>query len=279
MNEADEIESSAGLHFSKLQAFHHFQLTDQDVVFIPGIEYLLLSDPQFLAASQPFFDWLVQQYERGALLCSVCTGAFLLAETGLLTDNYCTTHWKYFNRFQQKYPQIHCQKNRLFVKADRLYSSAGVSSGIDLALYIIEEKFGAKFATDIAKEVVIYFRRSESDPQLSVFLQYRNHLDTRIHEAQDWMLQQLSHSPTLEQIAEQVNMSSRNFTRLFKKTTHITVGAYLEKLRIELAVNLLSEGNKVNFVAQQCGLKSPNQLRSLLRKHKGILPTDLSILS
>ena len=124
--------------------------------------------------------------------------------------------------------------------------------------------------------MVVYFRRGESDPQLSIFLQYRNHLDTRIHDAQNFMMENISTRFNLEDIAENVNMSSRNLTRLFKKTTGITIGNYLEKLRVENAVQLFFEGNKVEFVAKECGLKSTNQLRILLKKHRGILPTDIS---
>ncbi len=159
-----------------------------------------------------------------------------------------------------------------------LYSSAGVTSGIDLALYVLEVQFSSKLAADVAKEVVIYFRRSESDPQLSIFLQYRNHLDTRIHDAQDYMIKNISSSFTLEGIAENVYMSPRNLTRLFKKTTGITVGNYLEKLRVDRAILLLEEGNKVSYVSDQCGLKSTNQLRNLLKKHKEILPKDIKSL-
>ncbi len=211
-------------------------------------------------------------------ICSVCTGTFLLAESGLLDNRTCTTHWKYFSEFTDRFPQVELIDNRLFVIDNRLFSSAGVSSGIDLSLYIIERLYGPKFATDIAKEVVLYFRRSESDPQLSVFLQYRNHMDTRIHDAQDYITNNFHSSFTIDDMAQHLHMSSRNLTRLFKKITGITVGLYLEKLRVDKARLLLSEGNKVDYVTTLCGLKSTNQLRSLLKKHLGIVPKDISTL-
>lgn len=272
------MESSAGLSFSKLIPFHEFNLTEHDFVFIPGLDFKLLSDQDFLNECQDFVEWLKLQNLNGATVCSICTGVFLVAESGILNGKSCTTHWKYHSLFCQKFPQVVFEKDRLFVGNDNLYSSAGVSSGIDLALYLLEENFGTKLACDIAREVVVYFRRSGSDPQLSVFLQYRNHIDTRIHDAQDYLTRHISEAFTLEEIAEQVNMSLRNLTRLFKKTTGITIGAYLEKLRVERAVQLLSDGHKVDYVARQCGLKSTNQLRTLLKKHKGILPTDNSSL-
>ena len=276
LNEAREIESSAGLYFSKLIPFHQFELSKDDFVFVPGMDYKLLSDKIFLNECLPFFNWLNKQSINGATICSVCTGAFLLAESGILKGKSCTTHWNYFSQFAEKYPQIELRKNRLFVHEESLLSSAGVCSGIDLALYIIEYQFGSKFAADIAKEVVIYFRRGGSDPQLSIFLQYKNHLETRIHDAQDYILNHISEKINIIDIAEEVNMSPRNLTRLFKKTTGITTGNYIEKLRVERAIGLLSEKNKVEFVTNQCGLKSSNHLRTLLKKHKDILPTELS---
>ncbi|MBL4594112.1 MAG: DJ-1/PfpI family protein, partial [Flavobacteriales bacterium] len=275
MSDTTEIESSAGLFFSKLTHFNSFELSKNDFVFVPGLDYELLSDNAFIKESKPFFDWLHFQYTNGVNICSVCTGTFLLAESGILNGQECTTHWRYISRLINKFPNIDLQKNRLFVANNNLYTSAGVSSGIDWALYILENLFGSKFASDIAKEVVIYLRRSESDPQLSIFLQYRNHLDSRIHNAQDYMVKHLSKSFTIQDISETVNMSERNLTRLFKITTGITIGTYLEKLKVDRAVHLLSEKNKVETVAQLCGFKSSNQLRTILKKHKGILPTDI----
>jgi len=278
MQDASEIKSSAGLFFSKLTYFENSDLSKNDFVIVPGIEFEILSNNTFIKESKPFFDWLHFQYKNGVNICSVCTGTFLLAESGILNGQECTTHWRYTPQLIEKFPEIGVRKNRLFVANDNLYTSAGVSSGIDLALYIVEDLFGSKLASDVAKEAVIYFRRSESDPQLNIFLQYRNHLDSRIHNAQDYMIKHISTAFTVQDIAETVNMSMRNLSRLFKKTTGVTIGAYLEKLKVDRALHLLSENNKVETVAKLCGYKNSNQLRTLLKKHKNILPTGISSL-
>ncbi len=278
LDNQEQVESSAGLYFSKLSRFEEFELNENDFIFIPGLEFHIISAPGFIKKSQSFFNWLIKQYSNGVTICSVCTGTFLLAESGLLDNRTCTTHWKYFSEFTDRFPNVELMNKRIFVVDDRLYSSAGVSSGIDLSLYILEQLYGPKFATDIAKEVVVYFRRSEADPQLSVFLQYRNHMDTRIHDAQDYITKHIHTSFTIEDIATEIHTSARNLTRLFKKTTGITIGAYLEKLRIDKAIHLLAEGNKISYVANQCGLKSTNQLRTLLKKHQGVLPENVDSL-
>jgi transcriptional regulator GlxA family with amidase domain len=278
MNDASEIKSSAGLFFSKLTHFDAFELSKNDFVIVPGLEFGLLSNDTFLKESKPFFDWLHFQYINSVNICSICTGTFLLAESGILNGQECTTHWRYTSQLINKFPKINLQKNRLFVVNDNLYTSAGVSSGIDLSLYIVESLFGSKFVSDVAKEAVIYFRRSQSDPQLNIFLQYRNHLDSRIHNAQDYMIKHLSKAFTRKDIAENVHMSMRNLTRLFKKTTGVTIGAYLEKLKVDRALHLLSENHKVETVAKMCGYKNSKQIRTLLKKHKGVLSTDTSSL-
>jgi len=272
----NEVTSTLGLGFSQLSTYQNFELTTGDILVVPGIKFSLLNDPVFKRESREFYSWLNQQYHNGATMVSVCTGAFLLAHAGLLKGKRATTHWKAFDVFEQNFPETELLKNRLFVENDRIYTSAGMLSGIDLCLYLVEKEFGVKFAVEIAKEVVMYFRRGASDPQLSIFLKYRNHLDNRIHDAQDFISKNLEQSFTIEDIADSVHMSARNLTRLFKKTIGITIGDYHTKLRVEQAVHLLAEGYTMVYTAEQCGLKSTSQLRSLLKKFQDILPADLN---
>ncbi len=273
INQSTEIKSSAGLSINKLTHFSKFYLKETDFIIIPGIDYSLISNNNFINHITPFLKWLGQQHARGVQICSICTGAFLVAESGILSGRNCTTHWKYLETFKKHYPKVKLFHNRLFIRDKNIYSSAGVSSGIDISLFILEELYGAKLATDIAKEVVVYFRRSNTDPQLSIFLQYRNHLDNRIHEMQDYIISNLHASITIDKLAEIFCISSRNLTRVFKFSTGITIGKYIEKLRVEKASQLLIDGHKVDYVTQQVGLKSTNQLRTLIKKYKNILPS------
>lgn len=275
----DELISSLGLGFSKLIPYKEIELFKNDILVIPGIEFSLLQGFNFKKESQGFYKWLNAQYKKGTTLVSICTGAFILADAGLLKGKKATTHWKAFDEFEQKYPDTELLKNRLFVENERIYTSAGMLSGIDLCLYLVEKEYGIKFAVEVAKELVLYFRRGESDPQLSIFLQYRNHLDDRIHNAQDIIANNLSKPSIIEDLADKVHMSSRNLTRQFKKITGITIGNYITKLRIEQSVHLLAEGYTMEYTANECGLKSTNQLRTLLKKHEGLIPTNLSAIN
>ncbi len=269
----DEIQSSSGAFFGRLESMDELNLVEGDFIFIPGIDHKLIAEPTYFKELGPFFSWLATCYQKGINLCSVCTGTFLLAETGLLEDKSCTTHWKYLQRFELRYPKVNLLKKRLFVQTDNIYSSAGVTSGIDLALFIVEQKFGTAFAASVAREVVVYMRRGEQDPQLSVFLQYRNHQDNRVHLIQEEITKRLDQKLTLAFLANLVHTTPRNVTRLFKNTTGITIGEYIDKLRVDQAIHLLQEKHKVANVAKMCGFANENNFRSLFKKHMGILPS------
>lgn len=230
-------------------------LTDKDIVFIPGLDPEILFEAKFLRDCLPLFYWLRRQLASGTTICSVCTGAFLLAEAGILRQRECTTHWDYLERFSQQFPEARLLGNRLFVRDGTIYTSAGVTSGIDLALHMIEDLIGARVAADIARDLVVYLRRSSDAPQLSVFLRYRNHLDENIHTAQDYLAQHLSGDCHLSTIAGHVNMSPRNLSRRFRQRTGLSVGAYLELIRVEKANQLLARGEQVTVVASAIGVE------------------------
>jgi transcriptional regulator GlxA family with amidase domain len=267
--------SSSGLAFAQLEDFKTISLQKDDIIFIPGLESRYLSDRKFYNDIAPFFEWLRIQHERGAKICSVCTGAFLLAESGLFDGHQLTTHWKFQQLLKEQYPKIEVLANRLFVQNKNLYSSAGVASGIDLGLYLLEEMYGSRFSAAIAREIVIYLRRGKEDPQLSIFLQYRNHLEDRVHVVQEWLTLHLDKKYTSNSLAEMIHTSGRNLTRLFKETTGITIGEYVDKLRVSHAIHLLHDHQKVENVARACGLQSTNQLRALLKKYEGVLPSEI----
>jgi transcriptional regulator GlxA family with amidase domain len=265
--EQTESDSLCSLSFNQLIPYDQLTLTEGDLVFLPGISFSLLTDDSFLHTSRPFLQWVTVQHQNGVTICSVCIGSFLLAASGLLDHRACTTHWEFTDRLKTQYPKARVQTNRLFVQEDRIYTSAGITSGIDLSLYLLEQLWGPYFAAKIAKEAVVYFRRTLDDPQLNVFTQYRNHLDHRIHTVQDILIQWPDQKFKLEDLAAKVNMSARNLTRHFKKTTGITIGTYHDQLRAEYAEKLVSEGHTLQATALHCGLKSINQLRHLLRRH------------
>lgn len=265
-----EIQSTSGLHFSRLSQFQELELRAEDIIFIPGLDFSLLSDQGYIDNLSDFFNWLKIQHNKNVWLASVCTGAFILAEAGLLNNKNCTTHWRRFKSFEDRFPNVSLLKNRLFVEDQNIFSSAGISSGIDLSLFLIEKHYGSRFAVEVAREVVVYFRRSGTDPQLSLFLQYRNHLEDRVHQIQDFITKNFHKKVSIESMAEMIHTSPRNLSRIFKKATGVTIGGYIDKIRLEHASQLINEKHKMDFIARKCGFQSTSQLFRLLKKSKDL---------
>ena len=259
-----DAASSAGLAFSKLVPLSKISLSPNDFVIIPGSEDIF----NVIKENNHLLDSLKNLDAESVNLCSVCIGSFWLAEAGILDEKGSTTHWKYFDEFAERYPQVILQRDRLFMIEKNLYQSAGVSSGIDLSLHILEQLFGFDLSLKVSKEIVYFFRRAGGDQQLSTYLKYRNHIDTRIHDAQDFIMKNIHTFFNIDKVAEVVHMSKRNLSRRFKISTQLTIGEYIDLIRVERASNLLEKHMKIDQIARECGLKSTNQLRNLLRKHK-----------
>lgn len=261
----EEAGTASGLRFANLRHYTELEPKKGDYIFIPGMDTDVI-DHSHNRAMKDLFHWLSAAYTRGVRLCSICTGAFLLAAAGLLDGKTCTTHWKYTRKLQSRYPRLKVQENVLFTEKDGLFTSAGIASGVDMALHIVEKEMGAHFTHKVAREIVVYIRRDGGQAQESIFLSYRNHLHAGIHTVQDWLVENLDRKATLPQLAEMAHMSTRNFTRIFRKETGVTIGEYLTMLRKEKIAELLKKPDLSRpQVAQQVGLKSARQVNRLLR--------------
>jgi len=232
------VNSVAGLGLGPLVPFAEVSLAPGDVIFLPGLAMDYLRSEAFRQEGARFFAWLREQHKRGVRLCSVCTGAFILAHAGLLDGKKCTTHWRRLAELQARYPQVRAQADTLFVRDGCIDTSAGVTAGIDLALFLLEEWHGPLFATKIARELVVYTRRGAQHRQLSIYLDYRNHLHSGVHQVQDWLTDHLAAGATIADLAERVHMSPRTLTRTFRQATGVSINEYTTALRRELAATL-----------------------------------------
>ncbi|WP_051662763.1 GlxA family transcriptional regulator [Flavobacterium sp. KJJ] len=267
------IISNSGLALSSLLHFTETAPQKNDFIIVSGFsthQLMKLKDEPL------FFEWLHQANKNQTSICSICTGAFLLAKSGLLDHKECTTHWKLISKLEKDFPLLKPQKNTLFTKSDNIYTSAGIVTGIDLALFLIEEKHGKDTTNAIAKELVVYKRRNGTDEQESVYLQNRNHRDEKIHTIQDWIIYNLEKTSTIDFLADLVYVSPRTLTRIFKKETGVTIAAYRTKLRIEKAKSLLANSDyKIEHIAHLCGYKTSKQLRVILDDQIDLLPTAI----
>lgn len=260
----EEIRTSSRIGFSKFPHFSTIEVNAGDYVFIPGTDIKRLVATA-ISYEKELKAWLRNAYVKGAHLCSVCTGAFLLARMGFLDAKKCTTHWKRTKELKQRYPAVNMMEDVLFTEDQRIFTSAGVAAGIDMALFILERIKGEHFAFKVARELVVYMRRQGSQAQESVFTSYRNHVHSGIHMVQDYVQENINKKITLTNLADIACTSPRNLTRVFKKETGVTVNYYVTLVRKELLHRLTDQEYTRKEMASLCGLKSERQVIRLLK--------------
>jgi transcriptional regulator GlxA family with amidase domain len=262
---SEEPVSTSGLGFGKLQHFTHAKLKEDDFVFVPGMVFEYVNSFSFKAEKE-FFSWLKDCSDKGITVCSICNGAFALGYAGLLKDTECTTHWRRVKTLQELFPTARVVADILYVKSNNVYTSAGISAGIDLALAILEDLKGPLFTHKVARGLVVYHRRSGRHNQQSIYLDYRNHINPQVHEVQDYLIENLSKENDIATLASLVGMSPRNLSRVFKEKTGSTILEYLTLLRKEFANTMLNNPEyTIEYIASKCGFKTARQLQRILK--------------
>jgi len=263
-----EIISTSGLLFNNIKDYRSADLREGDYVFMPGMDNKYVSSMDF-KTEREFFNWLKKCSDKGILVCSICNGAFALGHAGLLKDTECTTHWRRIEEMQNEFPQAKVISDILFKKSNNVYTSAGISAGIDLALAILEELKGPLFTHKVARGLVVYHRRSQDHTQQSIYLDYRNHISPSIHKVQDYLIEHLADENSVGDLASLVAMSPRNLSRVFKEKTGTTVHEYLTLLRLEYAKTMLNNPEyTIEYIASKCGFKTARQLQRILKDNK-----------
>src|SRR5712671_6156042 len=211
--------------------------------------------------------------KRGVRLASVCSGAYILAEAGLLDGRRATTHWRRTRQFLSAYPEVKLEPDRIFVRDGNIWSSAGITAGIDLAL--VAEDFGEEIAQKAARELVLYHRRSGGQSQFSSLLELKAP-EGRFGPLLSWAREHLDAPLTVEDLAEQAGMSSRHFARAFIAETGTTPSKAVERLRIEVArQRVQSSSEAIERVAQSTGFRDPERMRRAFIRAFGQPPQSL----
>ncbi len=213
--------------------------------------------------------------KRGVRLASVCSGAYILAEAGLLDGRRATTHWRRTRQFLSAYPEVKLEPDRIFVRDGNIWSSAGITAGIDLALAMAAEDFGDEIAQKTARQLVLYHRRSGGQSQFSSLLELKAP-SGRFGPLLSWAREHLDAPLTVEDLAEQAGMSSRHFTRAFIAETGSTPSKAVERLRIEVArQRVQSSSEAIERVAQLTGFRDPERMRRAFIRAFGQPPQSL----
>lgn len=263
----DRLQTDQGLCLADLEPLPEAE--EGDLIIVPGMPYRATH-----RLDRSIIRWLKTSFAAGAHLASVCTGAFAFGEAGLLDGRRCTTHWSVLEKLQRRFPASRVQSNRLFVTDGPITTSAGIASGIDMALSLIERTHGPLIAAEVARDMVVYLRRDGGESQQSVYLDFRTHLHPGIHRVQDELAREPSRKHSLPQLAAVAGMSPRHLTRLFRQTTGITVHDYATRIRLELARTLLHDPTMtIDAVASKCGFQSARQLRRVWSRTFGAAPS------
>lgn len=239
-----------------------------DTLVVAGGEgvYAAADDSELIA-------WLRGASRRARRTASVCTGAHLLAEAGLLDGRRATTHWAYCDRLAERYPRIAVERDPIFVRDGNVATSAGVTAGMDLALALIDEDHGARTALATARSLVLYMRRPGGQSQFSAILAGQPARREPLRELQAWVIEHLDAALTVPELAARVHMSERNFARAFRAETGLTPAAYVEAARVERARRELETTDLgVDAVAARCGFGTVETMRRAFHRRVGVNP-------
>ena len=240
-----------------------------DTLIIPGGCGLRLPD-----VNRKIAGWILEKAKGTRRIASVCTGIYGLAETGLLDGRRVTTHWRFAADVAKRFPKLKMESNALFVKDGQFYSSAGVTSGIDLALALIEEDFGSKVALAVAREMVVYLKRSGGQEQYSEPLQFQTNSSDRFAELVAWMTSNPTKQMSVESLARRASLSPRQFFRRFKEHFGSSPAMFVETLRLNEARRRLSAGeSSIENVAESVGFNGPDSFRRAFERRFRVTPS------
>jgi transcriptional regulator GlxA family with amidase domain len=235
-----------------------FQAADQDDE--------CLRDEHFIA-------WVAKMSGRVRRMVSICTGSFILAEAGVLDGRRATTHWCACDDFRRRYPRVTLEPDPIYVKDGHVYTSAGATSGMDLAIALVEEDYGTELARRVAQGLVMFLRRPGNQAQFSVQVATDRPDEEGVGEIESYIFSHLDGDLRVESLADRLNMSQRNFTRVFTRRVGVAPGRFVEQCRLERARQYLEETDQsLSEIAERCGYATSDGLRLAFDRNLGVAP-------
>jgi transcriptional regulator GlxA family with amidase domain len=259
------IRTSSGLTLET----ERFDEKEFDTLIVLGT---LVDEPTF---SPGLIAYVRNAPQKARRVASICTGALVLAEAGLLDDRRVTTHWAYARYFRERFPKVKLEEDRIFIIDDAIWTSAGCTACIDLALAMVEKDAGKNLARAVAKDLVIYHRRAGGQMQYSALLELEPKSD-RIQSALDYARRNLHTLLTVERLAEAAHLSPRHFSRAFREETGQSPAKAVENLRIETAKLMVEEGrHSIDVIARETGFRSRDRMRRAFVRRFGQPPQEV----
>ena len=269
---AGPVEAFGGLRLVADRSYRNIRVTDprnkiDTLVVVAGASVATEPIPASLV------NWVRRTAPHVRRVASVCTGAFVLAEAGLLDGRKVTTHWAFGRLLARRFPKIEVDSDNIFTVDGPICTSAGVTAGIDLALALIEEDLGRELAMSVARTLVVYLRRPGTQSQFSTHLRLQAAQRRPLRELQTWMLDHLHENLGVEALAEHAGMSPRNFARAFQRETKLTPAKYVETIRLDAARRRLEEAaSSIEQVAAETGFGTLESLRRSFQRNLNISP-------
>jgi transcriptional regulator GlxA family with amidase domain len=245
----------------------------------PKLDTLFLSggcwEPVEAAVADPaLVSWIKRAADKSARIASMCTGAFLLAEAGLAPQTV-TTHWAQCDHLRQKYPALNVNADQIYIKHNNIYSSAGGTAAMDLALALVEEDLGRKLAMNVARRLVMFLKRPGGQSQFSTALLGQTTASDALSDVTDWIIDHLDEDLSVDALAQRAHMSPRNFARVFSAETGLTPAKFVERARLERARQLIEDtGLSLLTVASRSGFESDQHLRRTFMRWLGVTPAN-----
>ncbi len=244
-------------------------VTKTDLIIVPAIQGDM---PASLKMNSRYIPWIINQYKQGAEVASLCTGAFLLASTGLLEGRKCSTHWIAADAFRQAFPDVKLQPEKIITDELGMYSSGGAYSFLNLMIYLVEKFCGREMAVYCSKLLEIEIERKSQSP-FAIFTGQKVHGDDPIKKAQLFMENNVGSKVSVDQLSDMFSISRRNFERRFKKATANTPVEYLQRVKIEAAKKSLeSSRENINEVMYSVGYSDSKAFRTMFKKITGLSP-------
>lgn len=221
-------------------------------------------------------EWVRRIATRCRRVCSVCVGSFLLAEAGLLDGKRAATHWRHTGLFASRYPNVVVETDAIYVRDGKMWTSAGVTTGIDLALALIEQDSGRKAAMQVARNLVVYLRRSGGQSQYSALLAAQTESDHDVFSKLElWISENLDQDLSVEKLARRVHMSPRNFARVYAAKRGKTPAKAVEAVRVDAARRLLEDTDlRIQEIAAQSGFKNEERMRTAFMRYLSLSPKE-----
>lgn len=266
---AGPLESSSGLRILPDVILESAKFPVFDTLLVAGAPHL-----GHAPVRPGLVEWLRTAAPRSRRFGSVCTGAMLLAATGLLDGRRVTTHWAVAEQLKRQFPQVTVEVDALHVRDGKLRTAAGVTAGLDLALALVEEDLGRDIAKKVASQLVMYFKRPGGQLQFSRRGEANPLGRSALQEIQRWVIANPAVEATTEVLAARAHLSPRHFARLFRQELGLTPAAWVEQVRVDAARGLLEAGERPKQVAASCGYRDIDTFRRVFQRHLGVTPAD-----